>query len=26
MDRARKSRTGKTRQAPEVNTRRLMPV
>jgi hypothetical protein len=26
MDRARKSRTGKTRQAPEVNTRRLMPA
>ncbi len=26
MDRIRKSRTGKTRQAPEVNTRRLMPA
>jgi len=26
MDRVRKSRTGKTRQAPEVNTRRLMPA
>jgi len=26
MDRARKARTGKTSQAPEVNTRRLMPV
>jgi hypothetical protein len=26
MSRARKSRTGKTSQAPEVNTRRLMPV
>jgi hypothetical protein len=26
MNRIRKSRTGKTRQAPEVNTRRLMPA
>ena len=26
MDRVRRSRTGKTRQAPEVNTRRLMPA
>lgn len=26
MDRVRKSRTGKTSQAPEVNTRRLMPA
>jgi hypothetical protein len=26
MDRVRKSRTGKTRQAPEVNTRKMMPV
>jgi len=26
MDRARKARTGKTSQAPEVNTRRLMPA
>jgi hypothetical protein len=26
MNRVRKSRTGKTSQAPEVNTRRLMPV
>lgn len=26
MDRIRKSRTGKTRQAPEVNTRRMMPA
>jgi len=26
MDRVRKSRTGKARQAPEVNTRRLMPA
>ena len=26
MDRVRRSRTGKSRQAPEVNTRRLMPA
>jgi hypothetical protein len=26
MNRVRKSRTGKTRQAPEVNTRKMMPV
>jgi len=26
MDRVRRSRTGKARQAPEVNTRRLMPA
>jgi len=26
MDRVRRSRTGKTRQAPEINTRRLMPA
>ena len=26
MDRVRKSRTGKTRQAPEVNTRSMMPA
>jgi hypothetical protein len=26
MDRVRRSRTGKTRQAPEVNTRRMMPA
>ena len=26
MDRVRKSRTGKTRQAPEVNTRGMMPA
>jgi len=26
MDRVRKSRTGKTRQAPQVNTRKMMPV
>ena len=26
MDRVRRSRTGKTRQAPQVNTRRMMPA
>jgi hypothetical protein len=26
MDRVRRSRTGRTRQAPEVNTRRMMPA
>jgi hypothetical protein len=26
MDRVRRSRTGKTRQAPQVNTRSMMPA